>query len=237
MPSQQHSINIYATPTIDCPYLPEQSACNGIADCGPHDPYQTYSWLIRKGFRRSSDFIYRPFCSTCQACISSRVLVDEFQPSRSQKRIIKRNKALKVTINGTGFHDKYQDLYTRYLLSRHDETQSGHVKEFFEADWCETLYVEFSIDNTLLGVAVVDVVEDGLSAVYTFFEPCLADKYSIGSYAILWQIEFARQHKLPYVYLGYWIAECKKMHYKSRYQPLEGYIEDQWQSIPAYSSD
>lgn len=226
------AIKIYSTTSLPCPYLPGRLSRNGVVDCHDNNPMETYNYLIHKGFRRNSHVIYRPFCEPCTDCISTRIQVDQFKTSRSQKRIINKNKDLDIRVNHDGFKPEYQRLYEHYIESRHAETNTEGAKDFFQSDWCNTVYGEMYEDERLIGVAVIDVMNDGLSAVYTFFDPECTNKRSLGTYAILWQVEYAKELGLPYVYLGYWIQHCDKMNYKNKFQPLEGYIKGEWKSIP-----
>lgn len=190
-----------------------------------------YSDLIKSGFRRSGTQVYRPQCLPCKECISTRIPVDLFKPSRSQRRNLKRNSDLRVEINTTGFKPEYAQLYKHYLHDRHHSDDAEGVEEFFGSDWCPTHYIEFYDDKQLLSVAVVDVLPTELSAVYTLFDPEDGSKRGLGTYAVLWQIDYARTLGKLHVYPGYWIEECNKMNYKSRFQPLEGYAEGRWIAI------
>lgn len=195
-----------------------------------------YSRLIEQGFRRSGDHVYRPHCNACQACIPTRLAVKDFQAHRQQKRCLKRNEQTRVVVKPAAFDPRHFALYQRYLSARHDQspnstpTTPDDYLHFLGSSWCETWFVEFLIAGQLAAVAVVDVLDHGLSAVYTFFDPIFSD-YSPGVYAVLWQIERARQLELDYLYLGFWIKQCRKMRYKSQYQPLSGLIDGQWQAI------
>jgi arginine-tRNA-protein transferase len=183
------------------------------------------------GFRRSGSQVYKPECGQCKECISSRIVTKHFSPSRSQRRNLKTNRDLSVVINTTGFKARYLPLYEDYLQSRHDNNDASNIEDFFEAKWCNVHYIEFyNPNNSLLGVAVVDVLKNGLSSVYTFFTP-EESKRSLGTFAVLWQIEYAKKNDIDYVYPGYWIKDCSKMNYKTRFQPLEGYYSGKWLPI------
>jgi arginine-tRNA-protein transferase len=194
-----------------------------------------YSNLLAQGFRRSGDQVYKPYCTHCQACVPTRVPVTTFQANRKQRRCNRRNIHSQVVIKTAEFNERHFELYRRYQNARHDKTQETDLSRedylhFLASTWCETWFVEFLIEGRLAAVAVVDVLENALSAVYTFFDPAFND-YSPGVLAVLWQIEAARQHGLKHVYLGFWIADCRKMSYKTQYQPLEGLIAGNWQTI------
>ncbi|NOV32615.1 arginyltransferase [Methylomonas sp. ZR1] len=230
------SIPIWLDSGHACGYLDYRLARSGFVHPSVNIDTTLYSQLIAQGFRRSGDHVYKPYCEACQACVPTRLPVALFQADRKQKRCIKRNAQTRIVVKNAEFDPRHFRLFRRYLSARHDKpgedteiTPDDYIK-FLGSSWCDTLFVEFLIGGQLAAVAVVDVVADGLSAVYTFFDPDFAD-YSPGVYAVLWQIETAKQMGLPYVYLGYWIKDCRKMRYKIDYQPLTGLINGQWQFI------
>jgi len=230
------SVPMWLTDEHPCSYLDDRQAKSIVVHADfPLDTH-VYSQLVNQGFRRSGDQVYRPHCPNCQACVATRLPVQEFQADRSQKRCLKRNAKTKVVIKPARFDSQHFDLYLRYQASRHDNTDADKITpndymQFFGSHWCETLFVEFSLENKLMAIAVVDVLKQGLSAVYTFYDPDLTS-YSPGVFAVLWQIEQAALHDLDYVYLGFWIKNCRKMRYKSQFQPLFGFIDQNWQAIP-----
>ena len=229
------SIPIWLGAEHACGYLGGRQSRSGFVHPSVAMDGGLYSQLIAQGFRRSGDHVYKPYCHGCQACVPTRLPVALFQPDRKQKRCAKRNALTRVVIKAAEFDPRHFELYQRYLGARHDKPDASPTSEddylnFLTSSWCETLFVEFLIGGQLAAVAVVDIVSDGLSAVYTFFDPDFAD-YSPGVYAVLWQIETARQWGLEYLYLGYWIADCRKMRYKIDYQPLSGFIDGQWQAL------
>jgi arginine-tRNA-protein transferase len=218
-----------------CGYLEGRLSQSGFVHPSVDMDTPLYSQLIAQGFRRSGDHVYKPYCQDCRACVPTRLPAHAFRPDRKQKRCAKRNAQTRVVIKDADFDPRHFQLYQRYLNARHDKpgeepTSPDDYIKFLGSSWCDTKFVEFLIGGQLAAVAVVDVVADGLSAVYTFFDPDFAD-YSPGVYAVLWQIETARQLGLEYVYLGYWIKDCRKMRYKIDYQPLSGLISGQWQTI------
>jgi arginine-tRNA-protein transferase len=230
-------LKLFSTPQYPCSYLPGRIARNYVVD--PNFTLNTtfYSNLIQMGFRRSGSQVYKPECGQCKECVSSRILVKNFTPSRSQRRNLKSNNDLSVIINTTGFKSYYIPLYESYLLNRHDNNDTNNIEDFFEANWCNVYYIEFyhqekenNQDQRLLGVAVVDILENGLSSVYTFFHP-EESKRSLGTFAVLWQINYAKKNNIDFVYPGYWIKDCPKMNYKTRFQPLEGYFSGKWLPI------
>lgn len=225
----------YISTSHECGYLPDAIATSLVAD--PQSPIDadTYSQLIQLGFRRSGDVVYRPHCGICNACKPIRIPVSEFEPSRSQRRQWRKNEDLDVTSLPCNYQDEHYQLYRSYQSARHpggsmDVDDPERYISFFTADGIETRLVEFRLAGKLLCVAVVDWLPAGLSAVYTFFDPSHHDR-GLGSYAILWQIMRARKIGLPHVYLGYWINDCDKMSYKTRYRPYELFIDNHWLRI------
>ncbi len=229
-------LKIFPTGMHPCSYLPGLIARNAVVDPAYEMTPKVYDYLIQNGFRRSGEQVYRPYCHTCEECVTTRIPVEEFNRSRSQKRNWRLNKDLIVEINKGDFKGSYLPIYQRYLESRHDSKEFEGVEKFLLADWCDINFIEFySLDEdnnkSLIGVAVIDVVASGYSAVYTFFDPREGERRGLGIYAVLWQIEYAKSHKLQYVYPGFWIKDCRKMNYKTRYQPIEGLQRGKWQRL------
>nr|CAA6814886.1 MAG: Arginine-tRNA-protein transferase (EC [uncultured Thiotrichaceae bacterium] len=233
------SLELYITAAHDCPYLSDRKATNLLVDPGYDMNLATYSRLIDKGFRRSGSDVYRPCCYRCQSCVSTRIPVKDFRFKRSQKRNWNNNSDLAVRVNTAGYKPEYSDLYLRYIRSRHagggmDDDSPASFANFILTSWCETALLEFWQGDVLLAVAATDKVKQGLSSVYTFFDPDEGAARGLGTYALLWQIHWAREQKLPYVYPGYWIAESPKMNYKTRFSPIKGFIDDQWVDLPEF---
>ena len=225
----------YISTTHECGYLPDAAATSLVADPEAELNMELYSQLIQLGFRRSGDIVYRPHCSECKQCIPIRIPTDAFSPSRSQRRLWKKNDDLEIISLPCEFHEDHYQMYRRYQAVRHpggsmDVDDRDRYIDFFTADGLETRLVEFRLQGVLLSVAVVDWLPAGLSAVYTFFEPEHADR-GLGAYAILWQIMRSRDVGLPHVYLGYWIEDCDKMSYKSSYRPYELFVQNRWHRI------
>ena len=230
------SIPLYLDNPHECNYLAEHSAQFAYIHPDFSISNEHYSQLISQGFRRSGDHIYKPYCSTCKKCIPARLAVQDFHPSRQQRRTLKKNTDIEVIIKPAKFEQVHFDLYQKYQLNRHTDGDMANTTEenyinFLSSDWCNTLFVEFFCNNELAGVAVVDLLDNALSAVYTFFDPKFSAR-SLGVYAVLWEIEHAKSLGLDWLYLGYWIENCQKMSYKINYQPLQGLIDNQWRSIP-----
>ena len=185
------------------------------------------------GFRRSGDHIYRPHCAKCNACVPSRVVTSEFQRSKSQERVWRRNGDLTITEVDTIDCNEAYDLYRRYIEGRHADgdmypPDRDQYSSFLNNGLGCTRYFEFRHDDKLIAILVTDQMLDGLSAIYTFYDPT-EERRSLGTLAVLFQIEEARRLALDYVYLGYWIQNCGKMNYKARFGPLELLQEGSWQ--------
>ncbi|MEK8089742.1 arginyltransferase [Thermithiobacillus plumbiphilus] len=229
-------LRLYETFPQPCSYLAGRENTAIVTD--PAHPISTmeYAVLMDQGFRRSGGNFYRPHCRGCDACVSVRIPVLDFRPRRGQRRIWQRNQDLQVQVETPHFHIAHWQLYQKYQHGRHAgggmDTDSLEDYERFVLDSpVETWLVSFRTSERLLAVSVVDVLPQGMSAVYTFYDPEEQHR-GLGVHAVLWQVQRARELGLPYVYLGYWIAECDKMAYKTQYQPLEGWIAGNWQAVP-----
>ncbi len=226
----------YVLAETPCPYLPgfwERKLLTEIR--GPKADY-TYNLLSRAGFRRSHFFAYRPACDGCTACLPVRVVAQDFVPSKSMKRIAALNRDLTVTLHQCEPTQEQYDLFNRYITLRH---QDGEMAGMTFADYSamveqtnlSTRLVEFrNPENQLVAACLIDWLQDGPSAVYSFFEPDLARR-SLGSYMVLWLIKRAQQESRPYVYLGYWIQQTPKMSYKIRFRPAEVLGQNGWTRI------
>ncbi|HEY8330097.1 arginyl-tRNA-protein transferase [compost metagenome] len=228
-------LKFYATQPHDCSYLSGQQATTLFLD--PRHPFDAgmYAGLSELGFRRSGEHLYRPHCQHCQACLPARIPTASFQASQQQKRILKRNRDLSVHAVRPEFREEYYDLYARYIEQRHADgdmypPSREQFTTFLVSDLPFCVFFEFRLQGRLLAVAVTDVLPNGLSAVYTFFDP-LEERRSLGRVAILWQVAEASRRALPAVYLGYWIRNCRKMNYKSEYRPLELYVNQHWVTL------
>jgi len=228
----QQRIKLYQGSVNECSYLSGREAINIYAD--PHHPHPraVYNQLIKRGFRGSGEFVYRPGCKDCSACVPVRISCAEFAPRRSDRRNLKLNADLLVEFVPARYTDTYFDLYSRYLKARHpgggmDDPDPEDFERFLLNPWGETLFVEISLDKTTIGVAVTDATSDGLSAVYTFFDPNLASR-GLGRFSILRQIELCQNMNLPYLYLGYWVDGCQKMQYKTDFAPQEHFDGYEW---------
>ncbi len=230
-------LQFYVTTPYPCGYIANNLAQSLIAS--PHHVVdaQVYSELIKQGFRRSGKFAYRPHCEHCNQCVPVRIILDQFTPTRSQKRAYKQHNDLTAKLLPLEYHQKHFTLYQQYQSNRHpseselSKTTRNEEKEQYQQFLCqsnvESLMVEFSDEQgKIIIVSVIDIVEDGVSAVYTFYDT--EQKASYGTYAIMWLIDWTKDLGLPYLYLGYWIAESQKMAYKENFQAQEKLINGEW---------
>lgn len=223
------------TQAHSCSYLPDRMAQNMYPDPNHPMTIRIYDQLIQHGFRRSGNHVYRPYCNECQACVPVRINVNQFRASRSQKRCLKRNHKLLITEKPAQFTSEHFELYRRYLNQRHadggmDNPTEDSFTHFLTSYWCDTQFLEFRDEGELVAVAVTDYMENGLSAFYTFFDQEYSH-YSLGTFAILKQIELAKSLDLKSLYLGYWIKDCKKMSYKQNFLATEVYQDQKWQPL------
>ncbi len=242
MSVNQKKPDLYLSMPHPCSYLPGRMSTTMFVDPQSRIDNALYTNFVQHGFRRSGELIYRPYCRDCNACVPVRVPVNEFELSRAQKRVWRRNQDIIVHARPPAYDPKHFALYQRYQTARHpgssmDDPDPERYLNFFFSRQIETVFYELRLAPTagedlgrLLGVAVVDMLRDGLSAMYTFFDPEVPAR-GLGVYTILWQIAEARRLGLTWLYLGYWIEECPKMAYKIRYQPLEALDKGKWVRI------
>jgi arginine-tRNA-protein transferase len=229
------SIPLFLTEKHPCSYLDDEYAQPAFVHPVFEMTTPIYSELIQQGFRRSGDDVYSPHCPNCSACIPVRLRVADFTPNRSQKRCWQKNSNTQAVVKPAKFNQQHYDLYLRYQAVRHQDgamqnSSTAEYIQFLGSAWCDTAFVEFTMDGKLAAIAVVDQLENALSAVYTFFDPKFAS-HSLGVFAVLWQIEWAKQQQKEFLYLGFWIKACKKMSYKSEYQPMQFLKDKQWSKL------
>lgn len=239
LPSDQplQKLQFYVTTGYSCGYLPDKLAQSLIAAPQHLINADVYSGLIQQGFRRSGKFAYRPHCENCRDCVPVRIIVDAFTPNRSQKRAFNQHQNLTTTILPVDFHEEHYALYAAYQNMRHsdqaktdastEENDITQYRNFLCQTNVESVLVEFRDQRKLKMVSVIDIVQDGISAVYTFYDAS-DTKASYGTYNIMWQTEWTKSLGLPYLYLGYWIKDSQKMAYKQNYRPLEKLIDGEW---------
>jgi arginine-tRNA-protein transferase len=229
-------LQFYVTTPYPCGYLSGRSAQSLIATPQHLIDNSVYGELVHMGFRRSGRFTYRPHCEHCRACVPVRLPIAEFHPNRSQRRAWKQHCNLTASVLNLSYSEEHYRLYNAYQLARHpgggmDADGAEQYHSFLMQSNVDSVLVEFREDGVLRMVSVVDCLHDGLSAVYTFYD-CSNPASSYGTFNVLWLADWCRRQNWPYLYLGYWIAESRKMAYKACFRPLEGLTtEGIWQPL------
>ncbi|HEY8384662.1 MAG TPA: arginyltransferase [Porticoccaceae bacterium] len=229
-------IRLFFTQPHGCSYLPDRYATTAFVDPASHISPELYSQLNRLGFRRSGRYYYQPRCHACTACIPARIPTEDFAPNRQQRRCVRANGDIQIELRSEVDSTEHYPLYHQYITERHEDgdmfppTREQYL-DFLGNGISTTRFLEFRSGDKLIGCSVMDLLDDGFSAIYTYFDPA-ESRRSLGTLAVLTLVEKARAGGLPYVYLGFWIQNCAKMAYKNRFQPLELLISGRWVKGP-----
>ena len=233
------TLQFYATAPYPCSYLSDKLARSQVATPAHLINADLYGELVSSGFRRSGMYTYRPYCDGCKACTACRVDIQKFAAKRYQKRALKKHQGLQAKVGHLAYFQEHYDLYMSYQKDRHagggmDSDDKDQYQQFLLQSKVNTRLVEFRDGpndpkpGKLRMVSIIDIIQDGLSSVYTFFDTSV-ENASYGTYCIMWQLEQAKKLNLPYLYLGYLIKESPKMAYKAQFEPLEILVDDHWQ--------
>lgn len=228
-----HDFRLLITPEHECSYLPDRQAATLFVDPQARLSTSTYNLFSELGFRRSGEHVYRPHCPLCNECKALRIQVNQFSLSRSQQRVMRKNAATSTKWVEADFVDEHFELYRRYMSFKHegssmDSDDPEHYMRMMKSSWCKTRLAEFRRGDNLIGVAITDWLDDGFSAVYTFFDPDYS-RLSPGTFAILKQVSEARKTGRQYLYLGYWIRDCAKMSYKDKFLATQLFNGHSWE--------
>ena len=225
-----------------CPYKPEQQAYNLVAHSSAYMSTKLYSHLVDMGFRRSGERVYKPNCARCDACTPVRIPVNHFKATRTQRRVLEKNRDLRISIHKPKNVEKYYSLFRRYVNERHaDSIYMRDPEEVFHqfvlSSWSNTFLVEFRLPNQqLVCISICDRLREGWTAAYTFFDPSFA-KRSLGTFSILWQISELQNQGLDYLHLGYWTQGHDKTQYKTNFQPAEQFRQGKWIPLDKNASE
>ena len=226
-------IQFYITKEYSCGYINSQKAQSIVATPYKNINSKNFKNLISQGFRRSGQYVYKPSCKNCSACIPIRLLASNFKASRSQKRVKKYLDKLSIKLLPLTFDEEHYNLYVDYQNKRHrndnkSEDDIADYNDFLITSNVNSKLVEFRLNNQLKMVTIIDIIDDGISAVYSFYD-CSDQKLSLGTTSIIWLLEFCKKENLSFLYLGYWIHESQKMKYKINFKPYELMINGVWQ--------
>ncbi len=226
-------IQFYVTTKYSCGYINGRDAQSIVATPYKSINNKNFDSLVNDGFRRSGQYVYKPNCQSCKACVPIRLLASNFIASRSQKRASKYLDKLTVNILPLAFNEEHFELYVHYQNKRHldsgkSEDEISDYNDFLIKSNVESKLIEFRLGDELKIVTIIDIIDDGISAVYTFYD-CSNQKLSLGTISIMWLLKFCKKQNLSFLYLGYWINESKKMKYKTNFKPYELLLEGIWQ--------
>ncbi|MDB4040477.1 arginyltransferase [Methylophilaceae bacterium] len=229
-------VQFYVTTKYSCVYIDGRDAQSLVATPYKNVNTKNFNSLISQGFRRSGQYVYKPSCKDCSACIPIRLLASSFTPSRSQKRVKKYLDKLSVKLLPLTFDEEHYNLYVSYQNIRHrtndvNEDSLADYNNFLVKSNVNSKLVEFRLNNQLKMVTIIDIIEDGISAVYTFYD-CSDRKLSLGTISVIWLLDLCKKERFLFLYLGYWIYESQKMKYKTNFKPYELMIEGVWQEGP-----
>ncbi len=232
MKSESSDLRFFLTPEHPCSYLHDRQAKTLFLDPRETITGKMYTRLTQIGFRRSGGHLYRPQCAGCTACIPTRLNVEAFEPNRSQRRTARSNADLRFEITTAAFSGAAFSLYERYIASRHDDgdmfpASEDQFRSFLLSPWASTYFLCGYLGTSLAAIGVFDRLDNGLSAVYTFYDPLLATR-GLGTQMIIEEINLTRELNLPYLYLGYWIKDSEKMRYKTNFRPVQLLVNGQW---------
>ncbi|WP_033297711.1 arginyltransferase [Psychromonas ossibalaenae] len=235
MTSPTASLNVGITKSFPCSYLKDQKERLIMLIDPQLNARSFYPTLLANGFRRSGDQVYRPHCEHCQACQSLRIPVTKFKKSRSQKRLLNKNKNLQVKISHS-VKEEYFHLYQRYIQQTHSDgpmfpASQEQYEDFIKSSWNKSIFIEIYDQNKLISVSVTDLIKHpdstAWSAFYCFYDPDYS-ACSLGKFAVLKQLDLAKKHAVDWLYLGYYIEDCQKMNYKTQFNPHQRFIDGQW---------
>lgn len=221
---------------MPCPYLSGHVERNLFTELRGVQSQEQHENLTRAGFRRSHHIVYRPACPGCTGCVPVRIVASEFRPTRSERRILRRNRDLSATLLDPVATDEHYAIFAAYQRDRHSDGEMAAMtfsdfRAMVEDTVVDTQLVEFrNVEGDLVAGCLIDRISDAYSAVYSYFDPEYGDR-SLGNFMILWLVETAASIGLSYVYLGYWIEACDKMSYKTRYRPIEQLGDAGWETI------
>jgi len=226
----------FSTSPLPCPYLEDRVERRVVTELVGRDARAQNSALTRAGYRRSHSIVYAPACPDCDACRAVRINVGAFNWTKSWRRVLNQNRLLEISNNGASATEEQYELFSRYQDTRHAGGDMANMafsdyRSLVEDSCVDTFVAEFRTpDGALAAVCLADQLDDGLSAVYSFFDHGLT-RISLGSYMILWLVQEAEKRNLDHVYLGFWIPDCAKMSYKARFQPLETFTPSGWEPL------